>query len=217
MPSRTNPVAEATSLARWVLLQIGRELRVARVIAGKTQAQVGTAVRRSASYVSRIESGRVRNASMERLMRHAAAVGMKLYANVFPAGRRPLDAAQLGLLEDFNARLHPAWSRQFEVVVPQPGDLRAADELIRIASCSCAVEAITRFADVQAQIRSAHAKQRDLGADRLILVVRGSHANRRMIRAAGPLLNEMLPVGTRTALRALGAGQDPGGDCLILL
>lgn len=217
MPSRSNPIIDAARLTTWVLLEIGRELRLARVLAGMIQGQVAAAIGMSASYVSRIEAGKVRSASVEQLMRHAAAVGMKVYVKAYPGGRRPLDSAQLGLLEDFNARLHPNWSRQLEVVVPLPGDLRAADEVIRNASCSCAVEAITRFADVQAQTRSAHAKQRDIGTDRLILVVRGSHANRRMIHAAGPLLHETFPVGTRSALHALGAGRDLGGDCLILL
>ena len=150
-------------------------------------------------------------------MRHAAAVGLKLYANAYPAGRRPLDAPQLALLEEFNRRLHPGWTRQLEVVVPLPGDLRAADELIRMHECSCTVEAITRLADVQAQVRSAHAKQRDLHADRLIFVVRGSHANRRVIRAVGPIVRELFPIDGRTAMRALAAGRDPGGDSLVVL
>ena len=128
-----------------------------------------------------------------------------------------MDAGQLALLASFNARLHPAWSRRLEVVVPIDGDLRAADEVIRTDACSCAVEAITRLADIQRQTRSGRAKQRDLKADRLILVVKGSHANRRLLRAAGRIVDDAFPKSTREALRALGAGEDPGGDCLVVI
>src|SRR5687768_2313143 len=217
MANRTNPIHEAARMARWVLLQIGRELHIARIRAGMTQRQVGVAVGRSASRISRIEAGKVAGVSVPELMRIAAAVGLKLYVNTYPGGRRPLDAPQLALINVFNARLHQSWRRELEKVVPLPGDLRAADELISIETCSAAVEAITRFADVQAQVRSARAKQRDLGADRLILLVKGSHANRRMLREAGAIVSENFPIATREALRALKAGEDPGGDCLILM
>lgn len=217
MPSRISPLQEAKRLVRWQLVETGRELRVARVTAGMTQTQVGRAVGCAASTVSRIEHGLVRSLTLSLLMQLAAAVGLKAWVKTFPLGRRPLDAPQLGVLEAFNARLHAGWRRELEVVVQIAGDLRAADEVIRKDGCSCAVEAVTRFADVQAQVRGAKAKCRDLGCDRLIMVVRGSHANRRMIRDAGPLLREALPIGTRQAMAALSAGRDPGGDCLIVL
>jgi transcriptional regulator with XRE-family HTH domain len=217
MPSRTNPIHEATRQSRWVLMQLGREVRVARTRNGQTQRQVGAAIGRSASRISRIEAGRVSRLSVAEVMTVAAAVGLKAWLKVFPGGRRPLDAAQLALLERFNRRLHSSWLRQIEVVVPLPGDLRAVDELIRNDGCSCAVEAITRFADVQAQVRAARAKQRDLEVDRLILLVSNTHANRRMLREAGPILQESFPIGTRPALRLLGSGRDPMGDCLVII
>jgi hypothetical protein len=120
-------------------------------------------------------------------------------------------------LTAFNARLHPDWRRQLEAPMPIAGDLRAVDELIRTDGCSCAVEAYTRLADVGRQLRLSRTKQRDIKADRLIWVVRGSRANRRLLHEAGPLLVQELRVATRTAMRALAAGNDPGADCLIVL
>ena len=217
VPSRTNVIHEAGRQGGYALTEVGRELRVARICAGKTQRQIGAAVGRSASRISRVEAGKVRRVSLVELMTIAAAVGLKLWAKCYPGGRRPLDSAQLGLIERFNARLHRAWRRELEAVIPLPGDLRAIDEMIRIDGCSCAVEAITRLADVQAQVRPARAKQRDIGADRLILLVNGSHANRRMLHDAEPLMREAFPIATRQALAALGEGRDPQGDCLILV
>jgi transcriptional regulator with XRE-family HTH domain len=198
-------------------MEIGAELRIARVSSGHTQREVGHAVGRSASRISRIEGGRVPRISVMELSTVAAAVGMKLYVRVYPGGHRPLDAPQLALLAAFNARIHAHWRRQLEAPMPIPGDLRAVDELIRTDGCSCAVEAYTRLADIGRQLRLSRTKQRDIKADRLIWVVKGSRANRRLLHEAGPLLVEELPVATRVAMRALAAGEDPGADCLVIL
>lgn len=215
--TRTNPIHDAAHLANWVLLEVGRELRLGRIRAGMTQRRVGALVGRSASRISRVERAKVPRVSIPELMKISAAVGLKLWVKPFPGGRRPIDGPQLALISTLNSRLHPRWNRRMEAVVPLPGDLRAVDELIRIDTCSCAVEAITRFIDGQAQVRSARAKQRDIKADRLILLVKASRANRRMLREAEPILSDSFPIRTRAALKSLAAGEDPGGDCLILL
>ena len=217
MSTRTNPIHEARGYSRWLRGRLGRELRIARHRAGHTQRRTGRAIGRSGSWISRVEAGRVPGVSLAELTLIAAAVGMKLSANLFPAGRRPLDAPQLALLNRFNARIGPQWHRELDRVMPLAGDLRAVDEVISTGSCSCAVEAITRLVDWQAQLRPARAKQRDLGAARLILLIQGSHANRRMLHELGPLVPDDFPIGTRHALRSLAAGEDPGGDCLVVL
>ena len=155
MAGRTSPVREAGRTAEWVLVSVGRELRVARYKAGMTQRSVGRAIGRSGSWVSRVEGGKVRGVSARQLTATAAAVGMRLYVSLYPAGRRPLDAPQLALLNTFNRRISPSWRREIEAVMPREGDLRAVDELISNGTCRCAVEAITRFASVEAQVRSA--------------------------------------------------------------
>lgn len=217
MANRTNPIHDAARRAAWVNLQVCRELRLARIVAGMTQRQVGTGIRHSASWVSRLEAGQVKGISVVELARASAAVGLKLHVTTFPAGRRPLDAPQIALLESFNRRLHASWRRRMEVPMPIAGDHRAVDEVIRNDTCSCAVEAYTRLADGERQVRSARTKQRDVRADRLILLVKGSRANRRLLHELGPLIHDEFPVETRRAMTALAAGRDPGGDCMILL
>jgi hypothetical protein len=83
--------------------------------------------------------------------------------------------------------------------------------------CVIVVEAITRLADLQAQLRAAQLKRRDIGAARLILLVSDSTANRQAIREAGPMLDAALPLRTRAAVTVLGSGADPGADALIVL
>ena len=101
--------------------------------------------------------------------------------------------------------------------MPRDGDLRAADQLSTIPGCRLLVEAYRRFADNQAQTRSARAKQRDLGADRLLIVVEATRTNRRAVAALGPELRRSFPIGPRAMLAALAAGLDPGGDGVLLL
>jgi hypothetical protein len=147
----------------------------------------------------------------------SAAVGQSASVKLYPVGRLPLDTPQLRLLAAFNARIDQRWTRRLEAVMPIRGDLRAVDELISRDGCTCAVEAITRLVDVQAQLRAARLKQRDIAATRLILLVRDTHANRRTVADSGQTLGDELPMRTRGALKLLGRGEDPGADCLLLL
>lgn len=142
---------------------------------------------------------------------------MRLWARVFPDGRTVLDRPQLGLLERFRARIHAYWGWELEVPVPIEGDLRAGDCRISLPGCSILVEAVTRLADAQAQARAAQRKRRDLGCDRLILLLGGTGANRRALRDAGPAFAAAFPITQRAALRTLRDARDPGGDAILLL
>jgi transcriptional regulator with XRE-family HTH domain len=219
MPSanRTNPLHEATLQASWTLRQLGRELRVARIAAGKTQSQVGLPLGLSKSQICRRERAGGAGISYLALARHAAVVGLKLYGRLYPAIRRPLDGPQLELLHRFRARIGSAWNWRLEVPMPETGDLRAVDGVITTVAGSAAVEAITRFADVQAQYRAGRLKQRDLGLERLVFLVAGTSANRAAIRAAGDVLAAYFPVRTREALREMAEGRLPRADALVLL
>jgi transcriptional regulator with XRE-family HTH domain len=215
--NRRNPIHEATLQADWLLREVGRELRVGRLTAGMTQARVAAAIGRSQAAVSTVERGRDLSVTIHAAARHAAAVGMRLWVRVFPDGRITLDAPQLALLGRFRPRLHAAWTWELEVPVPLDRDLRAGDCRLTIPGCSILVEAITRFADAQAQTRAAQRKRRDLGCDRLILLLAATGTNRRALREAGPAFAAAFPISPRAALRALAEGRDPGGDALILL
>jgi transcriptional regulator with XRE-family HTH domain len=200
-----------------VLHDLGREVRLARITGGLTQADVAARAGTSPAQLSRLENGHLATMSIISLHRVAAAVGLRLFARCYPAGRRLLDRAQIALLDRFRARIHPAWQWRLEVPVPLAGDLRAADATLTLPGCVIVVEAITRLADLQAQLRAAQLKRRDIGAARLILLVSDSTANRQAIREAGPMLDAALPLRTRAAVTVLGSGADPGADALIVL
>jgi transcriptional regulator with XRE-family HTH domain len=217
MATRVNQVAEADRLARWQLLEIGRELRLARITSGKRQADVGRVIGTSTAQVSRIERGKVASVAFWLLARFAGSVGLKLSVRAYPNRHRLMDAPQIDLLRRFTARAHATWWWETEVPMPLAGDLRAADAVGKITGCAAVVEVYARLADYQAQSRSARLKKRDLGADRLVLLIAGTSANRRAAREAGDALRASFPLGTKAILKAFREGRDPGADGIVLL
>jgi transcriptional regulator with XRE-family HTH domain len=215
--NRTSQLHEATLQATWLLQRLGRELRLARIAAGSSQAELGRRLGISDSAVSRVERAELRNLSVLAVQRHAAVLGLQLSARLYPGGRRVLDAPQLVLLGRLRERLEPAWRWELEVPVPLPRDLRAVDARLSRDGVTIVVEAITRLSDVQAQVRAAQLKARDLGSTRLLLLVSASRANRAALREALPLVRAAFRTGTRQLVTAMAEGKDPGGDCLILL
>lgn len=217
MATRTNPLHEASRLTAWQLAEMGREIRIARIIGGRTQRQVARRVGTSVARISLIERGLVPTITLRQLARIAAAVGLKLYLRAFPASRRLLDQPQLDLLAVLRQRAHRSWQWRTEVPMPISSDLRAADCTATIPGCLVVLELWTRLADVQAQTRAALLKGRDLHADRVILVLKATRANRAALRQAGPDALLSFPMPGRDVLRALAAGVDPGANGVILL
>lgn len=215
--NRSSPLHEATLQANWLLQRIGRELRLARIAAGMTQRQVATRLRTSKARISRVERAQVAGLSITAAARHAGAVGLRLTAQLFPGARRVLDAPQLALLQRLRDRLRDAWSWELEVPMTIPRDLRAVDARLTLGSVTIVVEAITRLADLQAQLRAAQLKRRDIAATRLLLLISDTNANRRALAEARPLLDVALLANAKRILGALEAGEDPGGDCLLVL
>ena len=217
MANRVNPLHEAHRLATWQLLEAGREIRVARLTAGKRQRDVANAVGTSIAHISRIERGLVPSITYRQLARVAAAVGLKLYLRAYPSIRRLLDQPQLDLLAELRRRAHPRWTWATEVPMPIQGDLRAADAVATMPGCSLLTELWTRLADWQAQSRGALLKQRDLKADRLLIVLRATHANRRALRQADSAARASFPLESREILRALADGRDPSANGILFL
>ena len=217
MPNRTNPLHEADRLARWQLTQLGSEIRLARIQAGRTRGAVSRAVGTSVARISLLERGLVPTVTYRQMARVSAAVGLKVSLRAYPAARRLLDAPQLELLARVKERSNSAWRWELEVPMPIAGDLRAADARASIPGCTIACELWTRPADWQAQSRSALLKRRDLGADRLLVVLRDTRANRAAVRDAGIATLDAFPIGPRAVLKALAEGRDPEGNGLLFL
>ncbi|HET7685902.1 MAG TPA: hypothetical protein VFM19_05845 [Candidatus Limnocylindria bacterium] len=217
MATRTRAVDEARRAWHRLRVAIGGDLRTHRHVLGASQTDVGDAVGLSASEISRREHGNAPSMSVLSLSEHAAAVGLRLNIGLFPVGGGVRDAAQLKYVHRFLARVSDRFMRELEATIPIAGDLRAVDVVLRSAGCLIAVEVITRLADVQAQVRAAQLKARDIGATRLILVVAGTHANRRALDEARRALTGAWDLDTRRVMAALAAGRQPDHDAIILI
>ena len=216
MANRLRPVTDADREARRLLHELCGDLREARIRAGLTQRVVAARTRGSQAQISRLEGGSYEPAGLVELARLAAALGLRLRAQLYPVGAPLRDQAQLALLSRFEARLHPSVSVDVEVPMPIAGDLRAWDLVLACAGVRIGVEAVTRLRDAQALLRSVRQKQRDSAIDRVLIVVAATAANRRALAAAGGGMAGT-PLRTRTVVAALAAATDPGTDAIILL
>lgn len=171
----------------------------------------------SKSKISRIERGLSPRVSLAAITAFAAVVGLRPYVKLFPVGPALRDVGQVELLAALNARMHPSWHSEHEVPMPKLGDLRAADQVSSTPGCRVMVEAYRRFSDYQAQSRAARVKQRDLGAERLVLLLEDTRTNRAALAAAGLEPRRSFPVAQRAMLASLAAGRDPGGDGIVVL
>lgn len=217
MPPRRHTLSEADRFLAWLRTDLGMELRLARHNAGATMQQVAHKLGWSKSKISRIERGLSPCVTLADINAFAAVVGLRPYFKLYPFGPSLRDVGQVELLAALNVRMSPRWHSEHEVLMPKPGDLRAADQVSTIPGCRLMVEAFRRFIDYQAQSRAARVKQRDLGADRLLLLLEDTRTNRRALAAAGLEPRRSFPIPQRAMLAALAAGRDPDGDGIVLL
>jgi transcriptional regulator with XRE-family HTH domain len=217
MPVRTRVLSQARVEARKLRAAIGAAAREARLASGLRLIDVGHAIDRSASWVSRVERGLGAEVRIDEVVLLCAAVGLRFWSKTYPAARAIRDAPQLELLRRFRARLSAPWKWQYEVIVPIVGDQRAADAVIRLRGVSVMIEAFTRLADAQAQFRAILLKARDLGLERVVIVVAETHANRAALALARDVLASDFPLTTRSVLAALGAGRDPGANGIVMI
>ena len=107
------------------------------------------------------------------------------------------------------------WSCRIEEPLPITGDLRAFDLMLRANRVAVAHEFISRMRDAQGQVRPLLIKQRDAGVGSLILVVRDTAENRRAVREARDVLNDVFPLSSMEVLTAIRECRDPGGNGIV--
>ncbi|MDQ3554100.1 MAG: helix-turn-helix domain-containing protein [Chloroflexota bacterium] len=190
MSVRERPVDRGRRVARIALRQVCQDARLARVAAGLSQRELGRVVGRSASWVARVESGQNESLDLADLRALLAGVG--------------LDPRQ-------------ASAPRLEVPLPNPGDRRAWDALLRGAGVRIGVEAETGPRDGQALQRRLSLKRRDGLVDHLVLVLSDTQRNRRFLREYGPSLRTDRPLGHRALATSLRQGLDPGGSGILVL
>ncbi len=192
--------------------------------AGLSQDDASAAAGISRPQYGRIERGVAPEVSLASVARIAAALGLDASLRFFPVGDPVRDAGQISLLDRLHNRCHPSVDWRTEVAFPRFGDLRAWDAVIgglrdhaSRQTVRCAVEAETRPTDVQALERKLALKERDGGADRLILLLADTRHNRAFLRGPGASLRSRFPGPGRRALERLASGIAPDFNAIILL
>lgn len=216
MPSSVRLNAIGQHQARRLQERLGHEARDLRRSANLSQALLAASTGISRQWIAAFEAARLRRVDLHRATLLYAHLGQRLSMKAYPVGEPLRDAAQMRLIERFNARLAPSWRRQLEAPIPIPGDLRAWDELL-IGPARIGVEAETRPHDLQLIERSVAGKARDSNVDRVVLLLASTDHNRELVRRHVGALRQTFPLDTRTVLAALGAGRDPGANGLVLL
>jgi transcriptional regulator with XRE-family HTH domain len=224
MGARQQRLGRGDERGRHLVSLAGAEFKGARSNAALSQRDVSSAVGMSRPQYGRIERGLSPNVSIATICKIAAVLGLDASLRFYPTADPIRDRPQVDLLERLRARCHPTLRWLTKVAFPRPGDLRAWDAVIQgFASppghqrVQGAVEAETRPVDVQALDRKLALKERDGGADWLILLFADTRHNRALLAGPGAALKARFPLDGRRALELLGAGVDPGANSVNLL
>jgi hypothetical protein len=213
--TRAGPIAQALRIAAEDEARLRADLDRARRTSGLSVADVGRACGLSRTATSRALAGD-RPTRLREYAAIGAAVGLDVRLRAYPAGDPIRDAGQQRLLERLRTRINRGLRWRTEVTLPIEGDLRAWDATISGPDWTLPVEAETVIDDIQALERRLGRKQRDGGADHLLLLVADTRRNRRAVTAA-PASLLGFDRDARAILRALGEGHAPGTSALVIL
>ena len=216
MGTRNGPVDRARRRIEEDLYRVRFELGSARRGAGLSLDQIGETCDVAGSTAGRIESGFIRDPDLRMLAMLAATVGLELRLRAYPSGDPIRDAGQQRLLQRLRLRVHADLPWRTEVPLPVDGDGRAWDAVIRTRTWRLAVEAETVLEDIQAVERRVALKQRDGHMETVILLVADTRRNRRAL-ASAPAAFAGFSRDSRSVLRALGRGEDPGTSAIVVL
>lgn len=194
------------------------ELKLTRTTAGVSQENLASSLRWSQSRVSRIERQKaVDVVSVVELAAIASQLGLDLRVSLHPSGDPIRDAGQQALGRRFRAIVAPPRRIAAEVLLPNPGDRRSWDLLLRLEGERAGVELETRVRDVQRTVRRMRERQRDGGVDRILLVLSASAHNRRVLPELLEALGPEFATPPRQIFSDLRAGRPLRGSGVILL
>lgn len=217
MGTRARAVDIGDERARYAISRLVGDLKAARRAAGLAQTDVARALGLSRSQYGRLERGSSPNLTIHTASRMCAVLGLDLAVRAYPAGDPIRDAAQIALLERLRSRCHPSLAWSTEVPFAINCDRRAWDAVVSGPTWRCGIEAETALTDVQAVDRRLALKDRDGGADHIVLLLLDTRRNRTALRAAGDILRRRFPGDPEAALKALVKGEDPGASFLTLM
>jgi transcriptional regulator with XRE-family HTH domain len=203
---------------RFLLGRIVGELVLARREASVSQAQLASSLGCSQSAISRLERlVKPDEISLVELSAVASLLGLEVSAGIHPVGDPIRDKGHQALIARFRAQLAAAWHVMSEAPLPLTGDRRAWDLLLRLKQQSVGVEAETRIRDSQNLVRHLRLRERDGGADAVVLVLARTRHNALMLPQLLEALGSNYATSPRLILGALRAGRPVPGSGVLLV
>jgi hypothetical protein len=147
----------------------------------------------------------------------AAVLGFELSAGLHPVGEPLRDKGHQAVIGRLIGVVHESWRVAREVPLPNPGDNRVWDAVLRLAGCTVGIEVETRVRDIQALTRRMRARQREGGTQVVILVLAESVHNRRVLSELIEALGPEFATSPRAVLKALREARPITGSAVILI
>lgn len=196
------------------------ELRDRRLFLGASQRRVASELGVSQSQYWRLEANELPNVSVRTISELASVLGLELSVGLHELGDPIRDRGQQALGKRFDATPSPAWRNTAEVLLPNPGDRRSWDRLLRLTgdvSQLVGADLETRIRDVQALVRRTRERERDGRVDAILLVLSDSATNRRLVDELRHALGPSYATSPRRILGALREGRPLAGSGVVLL
>lgn len=218
---KSRPASRGRARSRRLAERFGHELRIARAAAGLTQKRLAQLAELSQGAVSKVERGNAR-VSLDVRCRLAAAAGHELGWRLYPVGSvRLRDSGQLALAQAIVTAAARSWTAELEVPIG-PGDLRAADIVLRRSDQFIHIEVERVLVDLQAQLRAGQLKRQELAQRhelpvRFVLAVADTTGNRSRVGAMRDLLAYTLPLSSREIWAAIRTGTSLRSDGILFV
>jgi hypothetical protein len=197
------------------------ELRIGRIAAGVSIRTVADDLRWSASAATRFLAGQLQDVGVIQLSEVANVLGFEISLGLHPVREPIRDKGQRALGKRFDAMLSTEWTVTDEAPLPIAGDLRAWDKLLRLTDSSppylVGIDLETRITDIQAIVRRTRLRERDGGANEILIGLSDSATNRRLVDDLRASLGDEYKTPPRAILRALRSGQRLVGSGVVLV
>ena len=215
MATRERPVDRGRRQGRELVSRIAAELRRERLAADVSQRAMAEQLGWSQPRYWRFENSN--RAMLPDVCAVASILGLQLSAGLHRSGDGLADRGQLALLARFRSLLAPSIRAVAEALLPNVGDRRAWDLLLRIGAQVVGVEAETKVRDVQACVRRIRGRERDGGAHEILVVLADTRANRAVRQELLTALGPRFGTSPRPLLDALRQGLPLPGSGVLLV
>jgi transcriptional regulator with XRE-family HTH domain len=218
MATRESRFERGRRRGRSVASRLINELVATRQSLNLSQRAIADSLHASQGAQWRLEHmTRLDSVTFVELAEMASMLGLELGAALYSLGDPIRDAGHQALIRRFRAILAQSIKVVAEVPLPNPGDRRSWDLLLRIESQRVGVEAETRIRDAQALVRRMREREADGGTDEVLLVLAESAINRRLLPGLLEALGSRFVTPPRATLRALRVGAPIPGSGVVLV